>query len=77
MSKLGLEEKKDSKLSQFFSMTSIPKEVEGKEDFDTKIVKIYSWNVNGMRPALSKKTLQNFIKECKWSNSSQSWSLMY
>ena len=33
------------------------------EDFKDDNVKIWSWNINGIRPCMAKNIIQNFIKK--------------
>ena len=60
--------RESKKLSQYFKLTTVPREEIGKDEFDKKILKIYSWNVNGIRPAIAKKTLTDFIAKGMYFN---------
>jgi len=37
----------------------------GLGDFDEDELKIWSWNINGIRPSISKQYLLKFLKESK------------
>lgn len=51
-----------SGLGKFFDIKG-PAQAKGKPDFDSKIVSLHMWNINGLRPVLAKKALQAFIEE--------------